>query len=183
MSSFTNSTSGASKPISGVDATEKGIYSFINSSDETLTNKHDYSGYPNIDEQLDKKLVGVIKQLRSTRSKMSVLTYPISTSELSDMVFEAREIYRKMHFEVRRHFESKEEGIRLHRDREVTALGKKQGLLKYLTKNMLVGCEKARLARNTHKHDKRLQLLEDAMNKVDMHRIIVVLAGSRPMSY
>ncbi|KAH7175398.1 hypothetical protein EDB81DRAFT_769744 [Dactylonectria macrodidyma] len=171
-----------SKTRHGRDAAENSIYNFINSSDETLT-KDGYSGCPFIDEQLDDHLIWAVQYLRWTRSKMSELAYPLSTTEISDMVTDARTVYRKMSFLVRRHFDAKEEGIRLHRDREVGALGKQNVLVKCLTKNVLDVCEKARLARNTHKLNKRLQLLEDSVNKVEAHRIILLLEDKHPVSY
>ncbi|KAH6981768.1 hypothetical protein BKA56DRAFT_615880 [Ilyonectria sp. MPI-CAGE-AT-0026] len=156
----------------------KELCGLINCSEETLTN-----GRPSMDDQLDAKMENAIKALRQTRSAMDEMPYPLSTSELSDLVCQARKITRKMSFVVRRHFDAREEGIRFRCEREVLALGKQEGLVKYFTKQVSTACEKSRLTANTSQRDKRLQLLEDAMAKVDMHRMLALLAEGNGVQY
>lgn len=156
----------------------KELCDLINSSEETLTNDR-----PSMDDQLDAKIKTAIKGLRQTRDAMDEMPYPLATSELSDLVCQARKITRNMSFIVRRHFDAKEEGIRLRCAREVSALGKQEGLVKYFTKQISMACEKSRLNANTSQRDKRLQLLDDAMAKVDMHRMLALLSEGNGIRY
>ncbi|KAK7424546.1 hypothetical protein QQZ08_008556 [Neonectria magnoliae] len=140
-----------------------------------------------VEDQMDADVKSVIKCLRRTRDTMTEMSrqHPINTTELADLVFEARKMSRNMTFIVRRHFDAKEEGMRVQRERELSALNAQgHGLIKYYTKRVTLAMKnfaESRLAMNTNRYDKRIQLLEDAMHKVDMHRMLVVLAeGTAP---
>ncbi|KAF7552796.1 hypothetical protein G7Z17_g4070 [Cylindrodendrum hubeiense] len=146
-----------------------GNYILENSSEETLNNSTHFT-----DCHLDAKIKSVINRLRRTRNTMTEMTYPIDTCGLADLVFEAKETTRHMSFLIRRHFDSREEGIRIRHQEGLSRGGKLHGITKFF--GMQSSRNKSLLAINVAQRDKRLRLLEDAMAKVDKHRILVSLS-------
>ncbi|KAG3177726.1 hypothetical protein PC129_g25510, partial [Phytophthora cactorum] len=80
--------------------------------------------YLSVEEQIDAGVKSVVICLRGTREAMTEMSrqHPIDICGLSDLVFEARKVNRNMVFAIRRHFDAKEEGMRVNRTRELSAL-------------------------------------------------------------
>ncbi|KAF7552447.1 hypothetical protein G7Z17_g4321 [Cylindrodendrum hubeiense] len=163
----------------------KSMYKFTNSSSEAVSANQ----YPSMDEQLDADIESILKCLHRTRDSMTNISYhrPIDTNELAELVFQARVISRNMKAIVNRHFDAKEEGIQLQRERELTALEQqKRGRINYFAKRVSISIKystESHLAMNGNRRDKRLQLLEDSMEKVDKHRLFILLAEGNMAPY
>ncbi|KAH7019457.1 hypothetical protein EDB80DRAFT_676450 [Ilyonectria destructans] len=178
-------TSITTKSHSGDTILSEFIYTFDDSSSDEEFVKQ----YPTMDQQIDADIESVIKCLRQTRDAMTTISYesPLDTTELADLVHQARKLTRNMTTIVRRQCHANEEGMHCQREREMTALNQENyGFIKHFTKRVSISfkyCAESRRVKNESRCDKRLQLLEDAMEKVEKHRLLILLEETNTPPY
>ncbi|KAH6982182.1 hypothetical protein BKA56DRAFT_616270 [Ilyonectria sp. MPI-CAGE-AT-0026] len=160
---------------------------FIYTFDDASSYEEFFKQYTAMDKQMDADIERVINCLRQTRDAMTTISNesPLNTTELADLVYQARKTTRKMTTIVRRQCHANEEGMHCKREREMTALDQENhGFVKHLTKRVSISfkyCAESCRVKNRSRCDKRLQLLEDAMEKVEKLRLLILLEeGNTP---
>ena len=136
------------------------------------------------EKHLDKEIKTALKYIHGTRDEMMLLKLKglICEAELSDLVQEARSVHRSMKFRVRRHYQNKEEGLRLRRQIAYLELEKKQrtsqiaGLLAHNLYMLKTRTSLSSAALNRQCENK-LMVLDKAMEKIDSDRFLVLLSA------
>lgn len=181
--SATTTTSITTKNHSGGIILSEYIYTF----DDASSDEEFFKQYTKMDQQMDADVERVIQCLREIRAAMTTIANesPLNTTELADLVHRARNTTRTMTTIVRRQCHANEEGMNCKREREMTALNQENhGIVKHLTKRVSITfkyCAESCRVKNRSRCDKRLQLLEDAMEKVEKLRLLILLEeGNTP---
>lgn len=183
------STAAAATSITTKNHSDAILSEFVYTFDDSSSDEEFVKQYPTMDEQMDADIESVIKCLRRTRDAMTTISYecPLDTTELADLVHQARKLTRNMTTIVRRQCHANEEGMHCQREREMTTLNQENyGFIKHFTKRVSISfkyCGESRRAKNGSRCDKRLQLLEDAMEKVEKHRLLILLEEGNTAPY
>ncbi|CAM1502449.1 Fc.00g044330.m01.CDS01 [Cosmosporella sp. VM-42] len=134
------------------------------------------------DKELTQEVKMALKYIHGTRDEMVSLKLngPICEEELSALIDEAREVHRALKFRIRRHYQNKEEGLRLRRELELNEIGDKaqtSPIGSLLADSFFRLKTRTSMGMTTLKVqcEKKLKVLDKAMAKIDSDRLLVVL--------
>ncbi|KAF4981457.1 hypothetical protein FZEAL_2745 [Fusarium zealandicum] len=159
-----------------------GQHDFKNASDSSSGMSAAIPLYHKTGTDLDDSISKVIRSLECLREEMGAMAaqHPVSTDELADMLEEARSVANGMMFTVKRYYHDKEEGLRTAREREYAALEEhKGGCFSNRIRRALVTVRydiESKAAVMMASKDTRTRKLQDALDKVEMHRMLALLA-------
>lgn len=137
--------------------------------------------YPNTaDEQLDNEIKAALKYIQGTREEITLLTAedPLDNEGLVELVQEARKVHQSLRFKVRRHYQAKEEGLRVPREADFTKIeeeSESSSIRELLMDSLRM--LRTRIEDNSGKlnkvRDSRLNALDKAMERVEKQYTII----------
>lgn len=138
---------------------------------------YDHDSIAHIDTYITRTLV----ELQSIRDAMCLMAHThLDTSTLSILADRARSIARCAVFQVKRYYHIREEGTRLLREREYSALESQQhNLVSLAMKKFLIAARydlETKMAAMVTSKNRRLDKIQDALNEVEMMRMLVSLS-------
>lgn len=137
------------------------------------------------DAEIDLRVKGGLLYLQGTREEMNLLITdePIDFDVLDDLLREAFAVHQCVTFQVRRHYQGKDEGLRLPREHNFTDL-------ELQTESCFlrgVACSSARMIRSAiernsaelmKRRDQRLKALDKTLDRVEKIHKLAVMASA-----
>ncbi|KAM0556974.1 hypothetical protein ACHAPJ_005653 [Fusarium lateritium] len=154
--------------------------SFVKESDGTKVSFPQPKCHATLAE-LDKDIDSVLESLNSVRQEISAISAKeLDTTDEMPALFEtARYMTNNMVFKVKRYYDAKEEGLRTKRQREYKALNDldESSCTKRIKRALIAARHslEIRVAIMGLARDSRIQKLQDALDKVEMHGFIAML--------
>lgn len=138
------------------------------------------------DAEVDNHVRGGLKYLQGTREEMNILITdePTDFDILDDLLREAHAVHQCVTFKVRRHYQGKDEGLRLPREHNFTDLElqtESQCFLRGVICNSSLMIRSA-IERNSaelmKRRDQRLKALDKALDRVEKIHKLAVMAST-----
>lgn len=137
---------------------------------------------------IDRYITRTLVELQSIRDTISLMANThLDMTTIAILSDRARNISRCAIFQIKRYYHIREEGTRLSREREYTALeSQEHNLVSLAMKKFLIAARydlETKMAAMVTSKNKRLDKIQDALNEVEMMRILVLLSGESSNTY